>query len=88
MKKVVILLLTLCSFLFATNDKDADKTREQRVEEQIQKALEEEEKFAKEQTFYKADEYDFEAAEVNEDSLSSIPALEDDFEFNMDNILQ
>jgi len=48
------------------------------VDQELQKAIEQEKKFAKEQTFYNAETYDFKGAEVNKDSLSNVPLIEMD----------
>jgi len=45
-----------------------------------------EEKFAKEQTFYQGDDYDLSYAEVNQDALDSVPLIEPDYDFNMDDV--
>ncbi len=50
----------------------------------LQKAMEKEKKYAQEQRFYSADEYDFKGAEVDPKSLSKIKALEPDYDFDMD----
>lgn len=86
MGRAVLFLLVSCSFLFAANGEDINKTKEERIEAQIEKELEKEKKYARERTFYEEENYDFEGAEVNEESLSSIPRVEDDFEFNMDHV--
>ena len=54
------------------------------TKEAIKKAMEKEKKYAKEQRFYKADEYDFIGAQVDPDSLDKIPVLEPDYDFDMD----
>ncbi|NKQ41587.1 MAG: hypothetical protein HF962_08455 [Sulfurovum sp.] len=45
------------------------------VNQELQKALELEAKYAKEQKFYDAESYDFKAAEVNKDSLDTVPLI-------------
>jgi len=59
----------------------ADKIKKQ-LEEQIKK----EQKFAKEQRFYQGDEYDLSAHEVDLSTLDSIPLIEPDYDFNMDDV--
>ncbi|NOZ89929.1 MAG: hypothetical protein GXO60_01445 [Epsilonproteobacteria bacterium] len=54
------------------------------IKKQIQEQMKREEKYAKEQKFYQGDEYDLSAAEINEKSLSSLPSIEPDYDFNMD----
>jgi hypothetical protein len=48
------------------------------IDQELQKAIEQEKKFAKEQTFYNAETYDFKGAEVNKDSLTNVPLIEMD----------
>ena len=57
-----------------------------KIEEQLKKQIEREKKFAKEQTFYQGKEYDLSYAEVNPDSLDSVPLLEPDYDFDMDDV--
>ena len=54
------------------------------AKKQIQEQIEREKKYAKEQIFYQGSDYDLSHAEVNEKSLSSIPVIEPDYDFNMD----
>jgi hypothetical protein len=50
----------------------------------VQEQIEREKKYAKEQIFYQGSDYDLSHARVNEKSLSSIPVIEPDHDFNMD----
>jgi hypothetical protein len=50
----------------------------------VQEQIEREKKYAKEQIFYQGSDYDLSHARVNEKSLSSIPVIEPDYDFNMD----
>lgn len=84
MKQVLVSLLVFHSLLMASNLENAEEEKKVRVEEQIKKEMAKEKKYAKEQTFYSGENYDLESAKINEDSLSSIPVIEDDYEFNMD----
>ena len=83
MKLVLIFILMLNTIVFAKTV--SDKEKKTRVEKQIQKEMQKEKKYAKEKTFYQSDNYDFEAAEVNPDSLDSIPTIEVD-DFDMDSV--
>ena len=57
----------------------ADESNSSILEAQLQKAIAQEKKFAKEQKFYDAQSYDFKGAEVNQKSLESIevPQMDD-----------
>ena len=93
MKNILISTFAMGMMLSAaeTNTSTVDKsTKEQnlsseksRIEEQIKKQMEKEKKFAKEQTFYQGDEYDLKGAEVDPNSLSTIPAMEPEYDFDM-----
>jgi hypothetical protein len=61
------------------NDKDA-------IEEKIRKQMEKEEKYAKEQKFYQADQYDFKGAEVDPESLKKIKPIEPDYDFDITDV--
>lgn len=54
-------------------------------EKQVAKAMEDEKKYAQEQKFYNADEYDFSGAEVNPDSVKKLKELKVQ-ELDMDDI--
>jgi len=72
----------LSSLLLASQ---SDKKKESRVDAQIKKEMEKEKKYAKEQTFYNSKNYDFKGAEVNKDSLDSVPEIPVD-DFNIDSV--
>jgi len=64
-----------------TNSSKVDK-----ITKQLHKQMEREKKFAKEQTFYKGKDYDLSYAEVDPDSIDSIPLIEPDYDFDMDDV--
>ncbi len=68
----------------SAEDNAASKAK--RAEQQIQEQMKREEKYAKEKTFYQGAEYDLSASEVDKNSLSSIPDIEPDYSFNMDDV--
>ena len=76
--------LTIVSDKNITSDLNNSKIN--KIEEQLKKQIEREKKFAKEQTFYQGKEYDLSYAEVNPDSLDSVPLLEPDYDFDMDDV--
>ncbi len=84
MKKILTFVIIFNSLLFASNT-DSESERKSRVEKQIKKEMEREKKYSKEQTFYQGKNYDFKGAEVNEDSLDSLPDIEED-DFNIDSV--
>ena len=86
MKLFLTLVIIFNSLLIASSDAKSDKERKKRVEKQIKKEMENEKKYAKEQTFYSQDNYDFKGAEVNKESLDSVPKLEPQYDFDMDSV--
>jgi len=88
MKYFLMFVLIMNSLLVAAEKSESQKEKEKkhRMEKQIKKEMETEKKYAKEQTFYSEENYDFEGAEVNKDSLNSIPELEPQYDFNMDSV--
>jgi len=83
MKNILIFVLLLNSLVFAASDKAQEKQREKRAQAQLKIEMEKEKKYSREQTFYNANNYDFKGAEVNPDSLDSVPEIEvDDFDID------
>jgi len=81
MRKLLLLTIVFSASLFAS---DTDE-RSMRTQKQIQKEIQKEQKYAQEQTFYQTKDYDFKSAEVNPDSIDSIPDSEMD-DFDMDDV--
>jgi len=81
MKKIIILTILLSSILFAANNK-----KESIAEKQLRIQMEKEKKYSKEQKFYQGKNYDLKAAEINLDSLSSIPDDDEEDDFDMDDV--
>jgi len=57
-----------------------------KAEKQLKEQIKKEQKFAKEQRFYQGDEYDLSVHEVDLSTLDSIPLIEPDYDFNMDDV--
>ncbi len=85
MKKILILIITLSSLLFASNAKE-DAEKKIRAEKQLQIEMDKEKKYSKEQTFYQAKYYDLKGAEVNPESLDSLPEIKNQDDFDMDSV--
>ena len=86
MKIFLTFMIIFNSLLMASESAKSDKERKARAEKQIKKEMENEKKYAKEQTFYSEENYDFKGAEVNKDSLDSVPKLEPQYDFDMDSV--
>ncbi len=85
MTKILILLLGVSLFLIASDKNSSESAKKARLEQQIKKEMQKEKKYAKEQIFYKMDNYDFKGSEVNPATVDSVPEIEDD-DFNMDSV--
>ena len=86
MKLILILILIANSFLLALDTKVNDKKRKDIVKKNIEKQMQKEKKFSKEQTFYQSKNYDLKGAQVNKDSLDSVPNIEPQYDFDMDSV--
>ena len=75
--RLLALMVLFSAVLFGVEDNETKKN--------IQEQMKKEQKYAQEQKFYRADEYDFKGAEVNEESLKNIPdqpEYNDDFDMD------
>jgi len=92
MKKELFLVLLLSfgfSVLSADNNKtisSSEQNATKRANAQLKVQQEREKKFAREQTFYKGKNHDLSYAEINQDSIDSVPLIEPDYDFNMDDV--
>ncbi len=77
---ISIFLLTSVSFAAGTED-----NKSIRAKKQIKIEMEREKRYAKEQTFYQNDNYDFKGSEVNKESLDTLPEIEVD-DLDMDSV--
>ncbi len=71
MIKLILSIAILSTILNASNS-----TKARLEKENIKQQLKKEKKYAKEQTFYTEDNYDFKGAEVNPESVKMIKPLE------------
>ena len=83
---IKILFLVSIAFvtaLTANNDNNITK-KSIRIQKAVQRAMEKEKKYAKEQKFYNADEYDFKGAEIDPATLKDIENIEPDYDHTND----
>jgi sortase (surface protein transpeptidase) len=83
MKFILILIFIYNSILLAGSIDE--KERKNRAQAQLKIEMQKEKKYAQERTFYQNHNYDFKGAEVNPDSLDSVPSIEVD-DFDMDSV--
>jgi len=82
-KIISIVTIVFLSVSMASDSKDtASKIL---LEKQVKEQMEKEKRYSIEQTFYKGSAYNLKSAEVNPESLKSLPEIEDD-DFNMDSV--
>jgi len=81
MKILLIMSIFFISFLSANS-----LSKSSIANQELQKQIEKEKKYAKEQKFYQKKEYDLKSMEINPDSLSSIPDTEEEDDFDMDDV--
>ncbi len=87
MTKTITSIILLTSLAFAQNidNNNTEKAKQDRIAKQLKIEMETEKKYAREQTFYNYDNYNFRGSEVNPESVKHLPVLEMD-ELDMDNV--
>ncbi len=85
MKYILLCVLAVTALLSSSTQQKQDESKA-RAEKQLQIEMEKEKKYSKEQTFYQSHSYDFKGAEVNPDSLDSLPSIEVQDDFDMDSV--
>lgn len=63
-----------------------DSAKIDRTEKQVQEQMKREQKYAREQKFYQGSDYNLSAVEVDEKSLSSVPVIEPDYDFSIEDV--
>ncbi|WP_373031839.1 hypothetical protein [Sulfurovum sp.] len=79
---IIFVILSFTTVLLYSSENNRTKDENQ-TKEAINKAMEKEKEYAREQRFYNADEYDFKGAQVDPKTLEKIPVLEPDYDFDM-----
>jgi len=70
-----------------TQTKDQNKTTQaQRLAKELEAQMKREEKYAKEQRFYQGEEYNLSAVEINPELVESVPLIEPDYDFEIDDV--
>ena len=67
-------------------ENNATTSKAKKEAKQLAEQMKKEKKFAKEQRFYQGAEYDLSSYEVDKSSLDSIPLIEPDYDFDMDDV--
>ena len=85
MRIFLIVVMVFSSLLWSSDKDNNDSRKKARIEKQIKKEMEKEKKYAKEQVFYKMENYDFKGSEVNPATVEATPEIEVD-DFDMDSV--
>jgi len=81
LKKLFVLAIITVLSVSAAEKQDSNATQQERIHKAVEKAMEKEKKYAKEQKFYNADEYDFKSAEIDPNALKDIQTVEPDYNY-------
>jgi len=83
MKKILILSL-IGGVMLLADVNDTNRSQDKvKINAEIEKQMEKEKKYAKEQAFYQGEDYDLKSYEIDPDSLPDVPSLEPDYDFDM-----
>ena len=83
---IKFILITTIVFVSASFASDKNNTKSKvLLEKQVKEQMEKEKRYSIEQTFYQGSAYNLKSAEVNPESLKSLPEIEDD-DFDMDSV--
>jgi len=85
MRKLLIFLYVVALFAQAENNSTA-KSDTNLTQKHIQEQLKREQKYAKEKAFYYGKDYNLSEKKVDEKSISNIPVIKPEDDFNMDDV--
>ncbi len=83
MRKILTFIVISSAILFAVPSEKSSSQKDKKIQEQLKKQMEKEQKYAKEQTFYHGKAYDLKSFEVDPDSLPDVPSIKPDYDFDM-----
>ncbi len=88
MKKVILSIFILVAFINADSNvtSENNESNNTEVEKNIQKAIENEKKFKKEQKFYMGDDYNLTEHQVDPKSLDKIKPIEPEYDFDITDV--
>ena len=70
-----------------TNSTDLNSSIQKEIlDRQVREQMKREEKYAREQRFYQGSDYNLSEHEVDPASLSSVPAIEPEYDFDIDDV--
>ncbi len=87
MKKILLAGMVLSSLVFSLQAQEKNQNKEELLKQKhLKEQMQREKKYADEQKFYQADEYDFSEQEVDPKDLDSIPTIEPENDFDMTDV--
>ena len=87
MKKILLAGMVLSSLVFTLQAQEKNQNKEELLKQKhLKEQMQREKKYADEQKFYQADEYDFSEQEVDPKDLDSIPTIEPENDFDMTDV--
>ncbi len=86
MTKLFIFLLLSATLLTADTNKthEHNSTTKQTKKTALERAIEKEQRYAREQRFYTGKEYDLKSEEVDPETVKKVPLIEPEYDFDMD----
>ena len=82
--KILVSGAMTATLSMASGSENNSSSQNDLTQKALKKAMEKEKKYAKEQKFYHADEYDFKGAEVDPAILNNIETIEPDYDHSDD----
>ena len=89
MKKLFLMLILTALYTLSLNAKNIENDTSKKVnatKKHLQEQMQREKKYAKEQKFYQAKDYNLSAVEVDQNDLDSIPMIEPENDFDMTDV--
>ncbi len=83
MKKGLLLISLITTLLLAQNNNTKTSDLNNTIEKNIQKEIEKEKKYAKEQKFYMGKDYNLSEHQVDKESLKNVPVIEPEYDFDI-----
>ncbi len=84
---LMLILTALCAFSLNAKSIDNDTSKQSELTKRhLQEQMQREKKYAKEQKFYQAKDYNLSAVEVDQNDLDAVPMIEPENDFDMTDV--
>ena len=84
--KSLFIIATATALLFAQNNATKKSDINNTISKNIQKEIEKEKKYAKEQKFYMGKDYNLSEHQVDKNTLKNVPVIKPDYDFDMSDV--